>query len=174
MIREKKEQSVSKIEEWLSNSEVVIVTDYRGMTVSEIGQLRRQLGESDTEYHVVKNNMARIAAENAGQQELKDLLKGPSALAFGRGEVSDPARILSDFIRTAKVPMSIKGGLLGGRLLTQYQIASLATLPPRETLIALLMRQMQAPISSLLTVLSANMSGLLRVLEARKQQLEGG
>ena len=117
MIREKKEQSVSKIEEWLSNSEVVIVTDYRGMTVSEIGQLRRQLGESETEYHVVKNNMARIAADNAGQQELKDLLKGPSAIAFGRGEVSDPARILSDFIRTAKVSMSIKGGLLGGRLL---------------------------------------------------------
>jgi len=174
MIREKKEEAVKRVEEWLSNCKVAIVTDYRGMTVSEMGQLRRQLRESSTEYHVVKNNLARIAAERAGKEELKNLLEGPSAIAFGYGELSEPARVLSQYIRSAKVPLSIKGGLLNERLLSPDEITTLSTLPPRDVLVSQLMRQMQAPISSLLAVLSANLTGFIRVLQARKQQLEGG
>jgi large subunit ribosomal protein L10 len=174
MIREKKEEAVKRVEEWLSNCKVAIVTDYRGMTVSEMGQLRRQLGESGTEYHVVKNNLARIAAERAGKEGLKNLLKGPSAIAFGYGEFSETARVLNEYIRTAKVSLSIKGGLLNERLLSPDEIIALSTLPPRDILISQLMRQMQAPISLLLAVLSANLTGIVRVLQARKQQLEGG
>lgn len=174
MIREKKEEAVKRVEEWLSNCKIAIVTDYRGMTVSEMGQLRRQLKESGTEYHVVKNNLARIAAERAGKEGLKNLLEGPSAIAFGYGEFFEPARVLSEYIRSAKVSLSIKGGLLKERLLSPDEIIVLSTLPPRDILVSQLMRQMQAPISSLLTVLSANLTGIVRVLQARKQQLEGG
>jgi large subunit ribosomal protein L10 len=174
MIREKKEEAVKKVEEWLSNCKVAIVTDYRGMTVSEMSQLRRQLRESGTEYRVVKNNLARIAAERAGKEELKNLLKGPSAIAFSYGEFSEPARVLSEYIRSAKVPLSIRGGLLNERLLSPSEIIALATLPPRDVLVSQLMRQIQAPIFSLLTVLNANLTGIIRVLQARKQQLEGG
>ena len=174
MIKEKKGEAVKRVEEWLSNCQIAIVTDYRGMTVSEMGQLRRQLRESSTEYHVVKNNLARIAAERAGKEELKDLLKGPSAIAFGYGEFSEPARVLSEYIRSAKVSLSIKGGLLKERLLSPDEIIALSTLPPRDVLVSRLMRQMQAPVSSLLTVLSANLTGIVRILQARKQQLEGG
>ena len=171
---QKKEEAVKAVEEWLSNCKVAVVTDYRGMTVSEMGRLRRQLKESGVEYHVVKNSMARIAAERAGKEELKNLLTGPSAIAFGYGDVSDPARILNEYIRTAKVPLSIKGGLLHERLLSVGQIASLSTLPPREALVSQLLSQMQAPIASLLAVLNANLMGIVRVLQQRKQQLEGG
>ena len=174
MIREKKEQAVKRIEDWLSNSKIAIVTDYRGMTVSEMSQLRRQLRGSDTKYRVVKNNMAIIAANATGREAIKDLLKGPCAIAFGYGEVSETAKMLSEYIRTAKVPLEIKGGLLDARLLDRNEIAILASLPPKDVLISRLVGQMQAPISSLLSVLSANLTGFIGVLQARKQQLEGG
>ncbi len=174
MIREKKEEVVKRVEEWLLNCKVAIVTDYRGMTVSEMSQLRRQLRESGTEYHVIKNNLARIAAERAGKEELKNLLKGPSAIAFGYGESAETVRVLSEYIRSARVSLRIKGGLLKERLLSPDEIVALSTLPPREVLLSQLMQQMQVPISSLLAVLSANLTGIVRVLQVRKQQLEGG
>jgi large subunit ribosomal protein L10 len=174
MIRKKKEEAVKRVEEWLLNCKVAIVTDYRGMTVSEMSQLRRQLRASGTEYHVIKNNLARIAAERAGKEGLKDLLKGPSAIAFGYGEFSEPAKVLSEYIRSAKVPLIIKGGLLKERLLSPNEIMALSTLPTREVLASQLMQRMQVPISSLLAVLSANLTGIIRVLQTRKQQLEGG
>lgn len=174
MIREKKEQVVTKAEQWLSDCRLAIVTDYRGMTVSEIAELRRQLKESSIEYHVVKNNLAALAAERTGKEELKSLLVGPSAIAFGYGEVSGPPRILADYIRSAKVPLTIRGGLLDKRLLSATEVNLLATLPSREVLLSRLLGQMQSPISALLTVLTANLAGLARVLQARSQQLEGG
>lgn len=174
MIKAKKEEVVTRIQEWLSDCRVAIVTDYRGLTVSEMTQLRRHLGEAGSQYHVIKNSMARLAADKAGKEELKDLLTGPCAIAFGYGEVSDPARALTEYIRSAKVSLSIRGGLLGKRLLGPDEISALSTLPPRPVLIVWLMQQMQAPISSLQAVLTANLTGIVRVLQARKQQLEGG
>ena len=174
MIRQKKEEIVKKIEEWLADCQLAIVTDYRGMTVSEINQLRRLLTESGIQFHVVKNNLAGIAAERVGKEELKKLLTGPSAIAFGYGEVSEPAKILSGHIRSAKAHLSIRGGLLYDRLLDPGEITALSTLPPREVLVGRLVSQMQAPISSLLNVLSANLTAIMRTLQARKQQLEGG
>jgi large subunit ribosomal protein L10 len=174
MIRRKKEEVVKKIEEWLADCKLAIVTDYRGMTVSEINQLRRLLGESGIQFHVVKNNLASIAGERVGREDLKKLLTGPSAIAFGYSEVSEPAKILSEHIRSTKVPLTIRGGLLYNRLLNPGEIASLSTLPPREVLVGRLVSEMQAPISSLLTVLSANLTAIIRTLQARKQQLEGG
>ncbi len=174
MRKEKKGEVVTKVEEWLSKCDVAIVTDYRGLTVRQISQLRRQLRESGTDYHVVKNNLARIAAERVGKEELKNLLTGPSAIAFGHGEVSELARVLNEQIRALKLPISITGGLLGNTLLSATEITVLSNLPSREALVSRLIGQMQAPISSLLAVLSANLTGIVRVLQARKQQLEGG
>ena len=174
MIRQKKEEIVKKIEEWLADCQLAIVTDYRGMTVSEINQLRRLLTESGIQFHVVKNNLAAIAAERVGKEDIKKLLTGPSAIAFGYGEVSEPAKILSEHIRSAKAPLSIRGGLLHNRLLDPAEIRALSTLPSREVLVGRLVSQMQAPISSLLIVLNANLTAIVRTLQARKQQLEGG
>ncbi len=174
MIRQKKEESVKKIQDMLSNCTIAIVTDYRGMTVGDLAKLRRQLKDSGIEYRVVKNTMASLAAQNAGRGELKELLTGPSAMAFGHGEVNEPARALTEYIRTNRVPLSIKGGALPGRLLTPQDVSALSSLPPRSYLIALVLRQMQSPLYSLVGVLSAELTALARVLQARKQQLEGG
>jgi large subunit ribosomal protein L10 len=158
----------------LSGSTIAIVTDYRGMTVGDLAKLRRQLKDSGIEYRVVKNTMASLAAQNAGRGELKELLTGPSAMAFGYGEVNEPARALTEYIRTNRVPLSIKGGALPGRLLTAQDVTTISSLPPKPYLVAQVLRQMQSPLYSLVGVLSAELTALARVLQARKQQLEGG
>ncbi|MBM4445435.1 MAG: 50S ribosomal protein L10 [Chloroflexi bacterium] len=174
MIRQKKEESVRKIQDMLSNSTIAIVTDYRGMTVGDLAKLRRQLKDAGIEYRVVKNTMAALAAQNSGRGELKELLTGPSAMALGYGEVNEPAKALTEYIRTNRVPLSIKGGALPGRLLTAQDVSAISSLPPRAYLVAQVLRQMQSPLYSLVGVLSAELTALARVLQARKQQLEGG
>jgi len=174
MPREKKEKAVKRIEELLSGCTIAIVTDYRGMPVAEMDRLRRQLKESGIEYHVVKNTLASFAAENAGRPGLKSLLEGPSAIAFGYGEVTEPAKILADYARSTKIAPSIRGGLLDEQVLSAAEITVLSLIPPREVLIARLAQGVQTPLRSLLTVLSANLRGFITILQARKQQLEGG
>jgi large subunit ribosomal protein L10 len=174
MPKEKKEEAVKRIEGFISGSKAAIITDYRGMSVTEMSQLRHQLRNTEVEYHVVKNTLASLAAEKAGKAELKEFLKGPTAIAFGYGEVTDLSRIIVEYIRSSKAPLSIKGGLLDKRVLSSAEVTTLASLPPKEILISQVLQQMQAPISSLLAVLSAGLRGFVGVLQARKQQLEGG
>jgi len=174
MPTEKKEGNIKRIEDLLRDCRIAIVSDYRGLTVSEMGELRRRLKDSQTEYHVVKNTLASLAAERTDRDELKKYLTEPTAIAFGYGEAVDSARIMVEYIRTSKSPLRIKGGLLDRRALSAEEVITLATLPPAPVLISQVMQQMQAPIYSLLSVLSANLRGLVGTLQARKQQLEGG
>lgn len=174
MPKEFKEEAVKKIEDLLADCKIAIVTDYRGMTVAEMGELRRRLGDSNTEYHVVKNTLTSIAADRTGREELKAFLTQPSAIAFGYGEAVDSARIMMEYMRSSKTALKIKGGLLSKRALSAEEVISLASLPPAPVLVSQLMQQLQAPISSLVSVLSANLRGLVLTLQARKQQLEGG
>lgn len=174
MPKEIKEDTIKRIEDLLADCRIAIVTDYRGMTVAEMGELRRRLRDSNTEYHVVKNTFTSIAADRTGREELKSFLSHPSAIAFGYGEAVESARIMIEYIRSTKTPLSIKGGLLDKRALSAEEVITLASLPPAPVLISQVMQQMQAPIYSLLAVLSANLRGLVGTLQARKQQLEGG
>ena len=174
MSRQKKTETVERLGEILSRITMAVVTDYRGLTAAEMTELRRKLGEQGIEYRVVKNTLARFAAERAGREGLKALLQGPTALALGYGDISLPARAVADFTRASKSPLRIKGGLLEHKVLTSQEVATLSTLPPREALIAKLMAGMQAPISALVNVLAVNMRGLAGVLQARIHQLEGG
>ena len=173
MPTEKKERIVTTLEGLLSKSETLVVTDYRGLSVAEITQLRRKLAERDIEYHVIKNTLARLAARRTGREKLTDLLEGPTAIAFAHGDASEPARVLQDYIRSSKVKLGIKGGLLGERLLTTKDILTISQLPTKEILLAELVGGLQMPIVSLLNVLNANTTGLVRLLYARIQQLEG-
>ncbi len=174
MKKEKKPEAIQKAEKALAESRVGVVTDYRGMTVAEMSKLRRKLAESGIEYRVVKNNLAAIAAKNVGKEHLKDLLVGPSAVAFGRDDEVAAARVLTEYIRANKPALSIRGGFLQDRMLTADEVSALAAMPPREFMVARVVGQIKSPLYMLVTVLSANLSGLVRVLEARKEQLEGG
>jgi len=174
MKKEEKRETVQKAEKVIADAKVAVVTDYRGMTVAEMNKLRRKLRESGVEYRVVKNNLAAIAAKNVGKEGLKDLLVGPSAVAFSSTDEVAPAKVIAEFIRTTKPPLTIRGGMLQTRMLSVADVAALAAMPPREVLVARVVGQMKSPLYSLVTVLNGNLAGLTRVLQARKQQLEGG
>jgi large subunit ribosomal protein L10 len=174
MKREKKQETVKKVEKVIGDAKVAVVTDYRGMTVADMNKLRRKLKEAGVEYRVVKNNLAAIAAKNAGKEDLGKLLIGPSAVAFGYSDEVAPARLLTEYIRMTKPPLRIRGGLLQNRVLSPEEVGALAAMPAREVMVARVVGQMKSPLYMLVTVLNGNLVGLTRVLQARKEQLEGG
>ena len=171
--KEKKPELVDVITEKLGRSEIVIATDYRGLTVADVTDLRQKLRQSQVEYQVVKNTLARFAASAAEKPDLSELLNGPTALAYGYDDVVQPAKVLADFMRTSETSFTIKGGLLGQKLLSGDDIIALAKLPSREELIGKLMSLLQSPIYGLLNVLNGNLQGLVGILQARIKQLEG-
>lgn len=174
MPTEKKIQAVEELAEILSKSTVAIATDYRGLSTAEISQLRRRLRERGIAYHVVKNTLAQRAAEQVGRPALRSLLVGPTALAFGYGDVVEPAKVLTEYIRSTRTVLTVRGGLLDNRVLSADEVTALSLLPPREVILAQLLGQLQGPMAALANVLSANLRSLLGVLQARIQQLEGG
>jgi len=174
MSKEKKAQIIDRLQEVFSKCSIGILTDYRGLSTPEINDLRGRLRGSGIEYKVVKNTLARFAAERAGKDDLVSLFEGPVAIAFGYGDITEPARALAAYIDTSKASLSIKGGFLGDRLLTLEDVRTLSTLPSREILLAKVMGGMQSPITALLGCLTTPIRGVMGVLQTRIQQLEGG
>ena len=172
MSREKKAEMIDKLEETFSKCSVGILMDYRGLSVQELTDLRRKLGKLGIDYKVVKNTLARFAAERLGRAELATSFEGPVAVALGYGEIAEPAKVVSDYIASTKSIMTIKAGFLGDRLLTAAEVSILSNLPPLDVLIAKVLGAMQSPIVALLTCLNAPVSGLARVLQARINQME--
>jgi large subunit ribosomal protein L10 len=172
VIRPEKVAAVEEIAEQLSRASMAVLTDYRGLTVAQIADLRRQLRASNVELHVVKNTLARLAAQKTGKEALLPSLVGPTALAVGTGDPSAMSKVLTDVIRTQRLPMTIRGALLGDRMLGTAEVTTLATLPSREELIAQVVGTIQAPIAGLVGVLSGTLQTLVGVLDARRQQLE--
>lgn len=171
--REKQTQIIDSLEEAFHKCSIGILTDYRGLATSEMTALRRRLQQSGSEYKVIKNTLARFAAERIDMDDLASAFEGPIAIALGYGDdVSVPAKVLVDYIRDSRAEVTIKGGFLGDRLLTSDEVRTLATLPSREIILARILGQIQSPVSSLLSCLSAPMRGMLGVLQARIKQLE--
>ncbi len=173
MSREKKTQIIDRLQEDFSKCSISILTDYRGLATPEMTTLRRRLQESGSEYKVVKNTLARFAAERAGKDDLVSSFEGPIAIAFGYGDITAPAKVLAGYIGESKENLSIKGGFLGDRLLTSEEVITLSTLPSREVLLTRVLGQMKSPISGLLGCLTSPIRGIIGVLQARIKQLEG-
>ena len=173
MSKEKKAQIIGQLSEVFSTCNIGILTDYRGLSAPEMTDLRRSLGGLDIEYKVIKNTLARFAAERAGKNELVSLFEGPTAIAFSSGDITEPAKALANYIRTSKATLDIKGGFLGDRLLTSKEVMTLSTLPPREVLLAKIMGGMQSPIIILIGQLATPIRSFINILQARIQQLEG-
>ena len=171
--KEEKAKVIDELEEDFGKCNVGILLDYRGIPTPEMNILRRKLQESGNKYRVVKNTLARFAAEKTGKKEVAGSLKGPMAIAFGYSDISGTARVLTDYIRDSKVTLSITGGFLGNRLLTAADVQTLATLPSREVLLARVLGQMNAPITALASALASPIRGFITVLEGRIKQMEG-
>ena len=146
MARPEKVAVVEEIRTKLGDADAAILTEYRGLTVTELASLRGALRPAATEYKVFKNTLARRAAEEAGLTELAELLQGPTAIAFVRGDAVAAAKALRDFGRTSPA-LVVKGGLLGPRVLTPRDIEALADIEPREVLLARLAGGFQAPLT---------------------------
>jgi len=174
MAREKKAQIIDHLEELISKSSIGILVDYRGLSATEITALRRKLGEANIQYRVVKNTLARFAMERAGKNELLSFMQGPISITSSEGEdVVEVAKVLTDYINSAKLEIDIRGGFTGDKILTKEDVITLSKLPSREILLASIVGGMQSPIYGMLNCLVSPLRGFTTVLQARIQQLEG-
>ena len=157
--------TVQEITQRLRDSSTAVLADYRGMTVSQMQDLRQKLRSGGVDMVVVKNTLARRAAQAAGYAALGAELAGPIAMLFAGEDVSAAARVLTEFIRVNR-KMAIKAGLLEGQLIKAETVAELADLPSREVLLSRLLGAMQAPLGNLASVLQAPLSKFARTLDA--------
>lgn len=171
MARAVKEATVAELTERFANSPGAVLTEYRGLTVAQVSELRRALGD-DATFSVVKNTLTKIAAKDAGvSADFTQLLVGPSAIAFVGGDVVQAAKGLREFSRANPV-LVIKGGVLDGKVLTPDEISKLADLEPRDVLLAKLAGAMKASMAgaaATFAALPAAMARLLAALEEKKR-----
>lgn len=147
-IIEQKQQIVGEIADKLKASKTVVVVDYRGLTVAEVTELRKQLREAGVEFKVYKNSLTRRAAEATELVDLNGSLTGPNAIAFSTEDVIAPAKILNDFAKKHEA-LEIKSGVIEGNVASAEEIKALAELPSREGLLSMLLSVLQAPIRNL-------------------------
>lgn len=153
-IREEKELQVAEITQKLKESKTTIITDYRGLDVAEVTELRKALREAGIEYKVLKNTLVRRATAQSDLTEADEFLKGPTAIAFGYDDLVAPAKILVDFAKKHKA-LEIKVGVLEGKIVTVNEVIALASLPSRDGLLSMLLSVLQAPMRNMALVVKA-------------------
>src|ERR1700728_4291611 len=173
--RADKVTAVAELTERFQSSSGAVLTEYRGLTVSQLGELRQSLGANAT-FSVVKNTLTKIAASQAGvTTDLTDMLIGPSAIAFVQGDVVEAAKGLRDFAR-ANPLLVIKGGVLDGKAISPAEIIKLADLEPRDVLLAKLAGAMKASLAgaaATFNALPAQMAQLAEALRVKREAAEG-
>jgi len=160
---EEKQKVVEEIKAKFQNSTGVVLADYRGLTVTEVTELRAQLRNAGVEYRVLKNTMVSRAAHELGIEGLDPFLEGPTALAFSADPVA-PAKILSEFSKKNK-KFTIKAGVLEGKVISPDRVKDLANLPSREVLLAQVLAGIQAPLQGMVNVLQGPIRKLVYALE---------
>lgn len=172
MDRIEKSATVEELKTVLAGATVAMLADPRGLTVSELTELRAMLRPQGVTLQVVKNTLARLATTGTEFQELRPYLVGPTAIVYGKGDPTAPAKLLAAFIKT-KPTLQVKAGFAEGRVLAGLEAMALADLPSREVLAARLVGIMQSPLRGLATVLNGPLRSFLMVLEAVRRQKEG-
>ncbi len=172
MATSEKTAAVAEIAEAFRGASAALLTEYRGLTVAQITELRRAMGR-DTKYAVVKNTLTKLAAREAGVEGIEEHLQGPTAVAFITGDPVEAAKGLRDFSRANPV-LVIKGGVLDGRPLTVDEIQRIADLESREVLLAKLAGAMNGSLTKAVGLFAAPLSQVARLSEALRQQKESG
>jgi large subunit ribosomal protein L10 len=169
-----KERTIEQAQEWYSRSKGVVFTDYRGLKVKEMQELRRNLKAKGAEIHVLKNTLFRIAAGEDAASLPDDLHNGPTAIAFLFESESEGAKAIFDYAQTNK-NLKIKGGFVGGRAMDAKGVEALSKLPPRDVLIAQVIGAIAAPLSNLVGIVEALYADPIRVIGAVADKVgEGG
>jgi large subunit ribosomal protein L10 len=173
MLKKDKEQVVADLVERLRGSDTLILADYRGLSVSELDDVRTKLLEHGARFTVVKNTLTRRAASEAGLETLTGLLDGPTAIAFvGDGDMVAVAKTLNDTAKRTKV-LEIKGGILQGVPLGAGQVVELASLPPADVLQGQVLGAIVGPLTSIVGLFAAPLQDFVGLLDARVDQLGG-
>jgi large subunit ribosomal protein L10 len=174
MNRDEKAAVIDRIAGELESSQAVFAVDYRGITVSQVADLRAKLRAADATFTVVKNSLTERAADKAGAEALKAVLEGPTALTFVRGDAAAAAKALSDAQRVTEV-LAFKGGLMDGQAVSPDDIRAIAKLPSRDVLYAQLVGTVAAPLNGLARTLNALISGIaVQLGQIRDQGLVSG
>ncbi|MEK7216260.1 MAG: 50S ribosomal protein L10 [Chloroflexota bacterium] len=169
----KKADTVADIQDLIQRATIAISTDYRGMRVADLTALRRKLRENGVEYHIIKNTLGRLAAQNAEKAAYLEVLSGPTALAFGFGDQVEAAKSLTDYLRASRLNLPVRGAVLDGRVVDTAGVQALAALPSKNILLAQVLGGIQTPLVGLVSVLNGVTSAFVRVLDARAKQLAG-
>jgi len=167
----KKKQIAEELKGRFEKSNLVILTDYKGLDVAAMNALRRKLREANTEYQVVKNSLLVRASEGNDVALIKDQFKGPSAVALSGDDPVAPAKVLADFVKENK-KFEIKVGVLNGKIIDTDGIKALSSLPSREVLLAQVLSAMNAVPTSLVRALADVPRRFVNVLQAIKDQKE--
>jgi large subunit ribosomal protein L10 len=167
-----KAHTIDELTEQLGNAKLIVLTDYRGLRVSELQNLRRNLRNTGGEIRVAKNTLTRIAAVNAGISGLDPYLEGPLALGIANDDIVGFTKALSDFARTSRI-LTIRGGVLDKNFINADQVEAISTLPSKEQLQGKLLGLLQSPLARTLSVLNGPSRSVAYVLQARADQLGG-
>ncbi len=169
--RREKELVVEELIEKFSGSKAAVLTDYRGLNVAEMTELREKLREAGVEYKVAKNTLAFIAAKETGYEGIKEYLSGPTAIAFSSEDPVAPAKVLVEFADEHEA-LELKSGIIEGDIINVDNVKALADIPPREVLLGQIARGMKAPINGLVYSLKYPLTGLVNVLNQIKEEKE--
>lgn len=169
-----KVQAVDEIKERFSGAEGAVLTEYRGLSVTEMAELRASLREAGADYKVLKNTLSRIAAKEVGLEDLEEMLAGPTAVAFCHSDPAGVAKALDDASKRFPV-LVIKGGVLGGKVIGADQAKELARLEPRETQLAKIAMMMNSPLQQTANVIGAllrDLGSMLAQVTEQKRESE--
>ena len=173
MPTQEKFDRVEELKDRLERSTITFGADYTRTSVNQMTELRRAMRAGGIEFTVVKNTLMYLAADQAGMPQVKDIVQGPTAVAFGYDDPAAAAKAISDYARANVNTFSIRGAVMGeGAALGPDGVTRLATLPPKPQMIAMLLAQMQAPMSRLVGALNGPVQNLDNVLRARMRQME--
>jgi large subunit ribosomal protein L10 len=167
--RDQKAAVIDEVAAQISEAEAVFAIDYRGISVPQAAELRTKLRDADASFRIVKNTLTLRAADKAGAEALKELLEGPTAMTFVRGDAAMAAKALSDFRRASGL-LEFKGGWMNGAPLDAAQIDAIAKLPSRDVLYGRLVGMVASPLSGLATSLNGLIGGLARQLSQIAEQ----
>jgi large subunit ribosomal protein L10 len=170
--RDEKATSIAELREKLGDARGAVLTDFRGLSVAELTELRTLLRKSAVEYKVVKNTLAKLAVKDTGLAGLAQYLEGPTGIAIGAADPVAASKAVSAWAK-GREKFSVKGGVVEGRVVGPREIAELADLPPREVLLGRVAGVLQAPLAGLVQVLSASLRGLANALDQVRQKKEG-
>jgi large subunit ribosomal protein L10 len=165
---------LAEIKDRMERASIAISADYRGLTVAQLTEIRRVLRPANAEVKVVKNTLAAMAAEQAGRPEMAEIVQGPTAIAFGLGDPVQPVKLLTEHLRARRLQITIHGGWIEGHVVDRSELESIATLPPREQIVADVVGKLQSPLYNFAGLLQSTIRNFAGLVEARANQLEGG